>query len=124
MTERASLSKGQRLDVLWASGGRCHICGEAINPVREAWEVEHPIALAAGGDDNPMNRRAAHVSCHAEKTRQDRKIIAKTKRVAAKHAGTWEKPKRSRPIGNPNLKRKVSGEVVERATGEPVGRQR
>jgi hypothetical protein len=124
MTERRSLTKNQRIGVLWASEGRCHICGEIINPVREAWEVEHVIALAAGGTDDPMNMRAAHIVCHEEKTRADRKTIAKVKRVKAKHEGTWERPKSARRISNPRLKRKIDGTVVDRETGQPAERVR
>jgi len=42
-------------------------------------------------------------------------MIAKTKRVAAKHSGTWSKRKRVIPGSKSHfLKRKISGETVRR----------
>ena len=117
---RKSLTRNQRIDVLWSGNGRCHICGEIINTAREDFEVEHVIPLALGGPDTPLNMRAAHITCHRMKTKADTRQIAKAKRVKAKHEGTY-RPSRS-PLTHPTLKRKMDGTVVDRATGQPIGR--
>jgi len=112
---RKSRSRGQRNDVLWAGNGLCHICGKRINPVRDEWEVEHTVPIALGGADFGPNVRPAHSACHAAKTQADVKQIAKAKRVAAKHEGTF-RPTRH-PLSHPHLKRGVNGKVVRRDAG-------
>ncbi|WP_126975607.1 HNH endonuclease [Frigidibacter oleivorans] len=106
---RRSLSKGQRIDVLAAASGVCHICGDRINPVRERWEVEHVIPLALGGSDDVENMRPAHRACHAGKTRRDVGVIAKAKRVAQKHAGTFRPARHKLPPSRPLPGTKASG---------------
>ncbi|KAB2858644.1 MAG: HNH endonuclease [Sphingopyxis terrae] len=117
---RKSLTEGQRIDVLHAHGGRCYLCGEIINLARgDRFEVEHPVPLALGGGDTAREWRPAHVACHLEKTREDHRRIAKAKRVAAKHAGTFPKPKHRLPGHKGHwLKRKVGGTVVRRDEDE------
>lgn len=101
------------LNVLWASEGRCHICGEIINLARgDRFEIEHVIPKGLGGARRGTNERAAHIDCHAQKTKSDVKVIAKAKRVNRKHNGQW--PKSRHPLTHPTLKRKVSGKVVPR----------
>ncbi len=80
----------QRLAIFEAHGGRCHICGERIDGPRERWDVEHVIPLALGGEDEDGNVAPAHVACHARKTTQDRRDIAKANRVRAKHQGAFD----------------------------------
>lgn len=121
MDKRKSHTKGQKIDVLHANSGLCHWCEKTINPAREDFEIEHVIALAAGGTDEVSNKRPIHIDCHKEKTRGDRKVIAKVKRVKAKAEGTF-RPPRSVVAGSRShwLKKKLNGEVVVRATGKPL----
>lgn len=94
----------------------CHICGLPIDPVRMKWELDHIIPLASGGSDDDENLAPAHAKCHLEKTVGDVGLIAKGKRMRAKHLGT--KPPTSFPTEYTRLKhkfiRKVTGEVVRR----------
>lgn len=100
------------LDVLWASDGRCHICGEIINVAKgDRFEVEHVIPKGIGGAKRGTNERAAHVHCHRGKTSVDRKVIAKCNRIARKREGTW---KTRNTLTHRTLKRKVNGKVVPR----------
>lgn len=120
MAKRKSLTKNQRLAIRFIEKGICHICGEPINPIRETEEIEHPVPVALGG----TAMRLAHAHCHREKTKQDRKDIAKAKRVAAKHNGTWRGSKHKIPGGKTSrFKRKVDGTVVDRATDQPLSRR-
>jgi len=119
--QRRSLTKRQRIHVLAAHKNVCHLCGEIINPVREEWEVEHPIALGIGGRDDPSNWRPVHKGCHPEKTRLDRKLIAKCNRIRAKADGTYRQPKRLiAGSKNHRLKSLMSGKVIERSTGRVI----
>ena len=110
MTTRRSLSAMQRLKVFEAARGICHLCEQRIQ-VGQAWEVEHVRPLALGGADDESNMRPAHKACHADKTKADAASWSKAKRMKAKHFGI-RKPRSS--LSHPTLRRKMSGEVVER----------
>lgn len=119
--KRRRLTKSQRIDVLHANGGICWLCELSINPVKEAWEVEHCIPLGLGGADDASNMKPAHKSCHREKTNGDMTKIAKAKRVKAKHEGSY------RPTRNPvpgsksgRLKKCMDGSVIDRSTGAVI----
>lgn len=77
----------QRAAIFDAHNGKCHICGEKIDGTREAWELEHIVPFDLTRDDTDENLAPAHVVCHRQKTKQDKTIIAKSNRVAAKHKG-------------------------------------
>lgn len=84
---RRSFTTKQRVAFFTLHKGICHLCGGAIQPGQN-WEVEHVIALALGGADEPENWRPAHKKCHAVKTATgDVPAIAKAKRREAKHIG-------------------------------------
>ena len=115
MTARRHLTARERADCFDGADGVCHLCSRKI-AAGEPWEVSHPIPLAAGGKDEPTNRRPAHKRCHATQTATiDAPLIAKVRRVHQKHIGA--RIKRPWP-GTDRYKRKVSGETVDRATGE------
>lgn len=83
---RRALSTKARVALFQRHGGVCHICGGRIQ-AGEAWEVEHVVALALGGEDGGDNLAPAHVKCHRVKTAQDAKANAKAKRREAIHIG-------------------------------------
>lgn len=101
---RARLSVRKRAELFRDRDGICHICGGKIS-VGEAWELEHPIALAMGGADDDSNWQLAHVKCHKRKTAADMATIAKSNRVRARHMGV-RKPAKFRGW------RKFNGEIV------------
>lgn len=77
----------QRLAIFTEHRGVCHICGGVIDGTREAWEMEHVIPLAMGGEDEDYNLRPAHVKCHRGKSATDAGNLAKARRVEARHKG-------------------------------------
>lgn len=92
---RRHISARERERIFDAAGGVCHLCDLPIH-AGEAWEVSHPIPLAAGGDDVAGNRSPAHKKCHARRTAEiDAPLIAKTRRQRQKHLGIR---KTTRPI--------------------------
>lgn len=119
MGKRKTYTGLQRAKFFEAKGGICHICGQKIK-TGEAWDIEHIIPLEISEDDSEENKAPAHRKCHKAKTRKDSKDIAKCKRVNAKHIGAW-KPKSSLSKGR--FKKKFDGTVIDRETGQPVGRQ-
>ena len=101
---RRSMTPLRRARIFDTHGGTCHLCGCKIG-VGEAWDVEHIIALEISGDDSDDNLAPAHRSCHRAKTSKDAGMIAKAKRVHAKHIGAHQ-PKRA--IGS----RRFNGEPI------------
>jgi 5-methylcytosine-specific restriction endonuclease McrA len=67
-----------------ANGGRCHLCTRKLGP-RDRWELDHKIALAAGGTDDDDNLAPACDWCHEIKTKGDVGVAAKIKRLAIRH---------------------------------------
>ena len=111
---RRSLSTKARAALFLDHKGQCHICGGLIQ-LGQAWEVEHVIPLALGGDDEPHNMRPAHAKCHRTKTADDATNTAKAKRREAKHNG-WRAPSK-RPMPGSRAsgwKQKLTGEWVRR----------
>lgn len=85
---RRRLSTRRRGEIFAEHKGVCALCNGKIQQ-NEAWELDHRIPLAMGGEDEPENWQLAHRKCHRAKTDVDVGQIAKAKRVEAKHNGTW-----------------------------------
>lgn len=112
---RRSMSPTRKARIFAAADGICHICDGKIDGVRETWDAEHVIPLAAGGTDDDENIRPAHTKCHAGKTATDAGVIAKTKRVARKHQGA-RKRSRFATSRDGKFKAKVGGGIVRRGS--------
>ena len=114
MTRRRSWTPKRRAALFDANKGVCHICGAKIDGAREAWDVEHIIPVALGGDDDESNCAPAHKRCHKIKTAKDAANLAKSNRVRAKHFGA-HKPRSILPGSRASgLKKKLDGTVVKR----------
>jgi 5-methylcytosine-specific restriction enzyme A len=99
---------------IWSrEGGRCSLTGRKIMP-GEKYEFEHRIALCNGGEHRESNIVLVLAGkVHREKTARDVALKSKIQRIRAAHLGV--KPKPSRGLSHPTLKRKVSGQVVARS---------
>lgn len=100
-TPRRAMSTTRRLRIWEANGGRCILCGEKIDGVREEWTIEHKRALGLGGEDVDANCGPAHERCRRLKDKDDVGRIAKAKRQKARHLGI-KKPSAFRrpPLGS------------------------
>lgn len=97
MGRRRPMTAKRRLAIFGAAEGICHLCDLPIDK-HKPWEVSHVIPLEMGGEDDDDNTRPAHYACHREHTAKvDIPLIAKAKRVAAKHCGARPRPKRLLP---------------------------
>ncbi len=96
--------------------GVCALCKGKAEPA----EVDHIVAVWCGGGNERSNLRVLCMGCHKEKTKTDIKMAAKASRIQKKQAGIW-RPNR-RKIGDPRLKRKITGEVVRRDADDEEGK--
>lgn len=86
-TPRPSMSKARRLRIWERDKGVCYLCSLKVH-VSEKWDVEHRIAWALSFDDSDENLAVAHKDgCHAEKTKDDVRRIAKAKRQSGIEGG-------------------------------------
>lgn len=101
-----------KLRVFEKYGGRCYLSGEKIW-LGHKWEIEHVIALSAGGQNREGNLAPVLKEHHQEKTRSDMKFKAKSYRIRKRNAGIRKK---SRFPGSRDsrYKKKIDGRVVER----------
>ena len=106
-TPDAAIPARVRLRVFEAHGGRCAITKQKIQP-GDRWDLDHIIPLGLGGEHRESNLQPVLHEAHVEKTREDRRMIVKAQRVAAKHNGIR---RRSR-LFHPTLRRKMDGTVV------------
>jgi 5-methylcytosine-specific restriction endonuclease McrA len=60
---RQSPTPHQRNAILSKTGSRCHICGGRIE-TDDAWQVDHLVPHAVGGDDLIENYLPAHSMCN------------------------------------------------------------
>jgi len=83
--KRRPLTRKQRVEVFMSTDGRCYVCGQKLRG--DAWEAEHPLALALGGSDEISSLRPICRPCHKPKTAADKAAIGKCKRIRDRHIG-------------------------------------
>jgi 5-methylcytosine-specific restriction endonuclease McrA len=118
-TPRKKITTKERTDIFMRAKGICGICTLRIMPGQE-WDAEHPTPLWASGSDARTDLVPVHRKCHQVKTRAEASQRAKETRVRQKFIGSHQS--RS-PMGfgrNSRLKKKITGEIVDRATGEII----
>lgn len=106
-----------RIRVLERYSYKCYLTGREIRP-GDAWEIEHIQALILGGQHRETNMAPALAAAHKVKTAAEMKVKAKIARVAKKSFLS----KKKSSLSNPRFKKLMNGDVVDRRTGEVVGR--
>lgn len=102
-----------RLRVFEAHGGVCAESGRKIQP-GEAWDLDHRIALANGGENRESNLQPVLKDTHRKKTALDVKAKAKSARVRKKHTGIWQAKSKLPGSRDSEWKRKIDGTWVKR----------
>jgi len=112
---RPTFSTTFRLSLFLDRSGTCARCTQRIH-AGQAWDIDHVIPLALGGNNEPENLQILCRSCHQAKTHlSDIPRIAKTKRQKAKHLGARSHSRRPIPGSRSSpWKRKMDGSVVGR----------
>lgn len=111
-TDDAAIPPRVRVRVFDRHGGRCHLTGRRIR-AGEAWDCEHVVALANGGQHRETNLAPALKAPHREKTAADVAEKANVYRKRAKHLGI-RKPSRFPGSRDSKFKKKMDGTVVLR----------
>lgn len=84
-----AIPRAVKLRIWDREGGRCYLTNLKINGLKDAFEYEHVIALANGGQHRESNIRLALKEAHKVKSAADVKVTAKIRRVRAKHLGIY-----------------------------------
>lgn len=101
-----------KLRIFERENGRCHISGRKIMP-GDAYDFDHIVALANGGEHRESNLAPALRDKHREKTAADVAEKARTDRIRKKHLGIKPKSRFACAKSSP-WKKKLNGEVVSR----------
>jgi 5-methylcytosine-specific restriction protein A len=101
-----------RLRVFAAHRGICYLSGRRIRP-SDAWDCDHVVALANGGEHRERNLAPALRDKHREKTAADVALKAKNDRVSKRHIGI-KKPSKFACSRNSKFKKRIDGGVVLR----------
>jgi len=114
-TRRPTFSTRFRLNLFIERQGSCASCQSRIQ-AGKSWDIDHVLPLALGGSNAPQNLQLLCKPCHIQKTATlDIPMIAKTKRIKARHTGA--RAPSARPIlGSRSTpwKKKMNGTIVRR----------
>ena len=113
--ERRWLPGRVRAEIMLRQDGRCADCGTRLILGSFIFDHRPPLALRESGDDPNDPERLAAICrpCDEQKTPQDLKLIAKTKRLAEAHQDHLQR-QRDKVPGRPVPTRKQAREL-ERA---------
>jgi 5-methylcytosine-specific restriction endonuclease McrA len=113
MRDRREFSKKVKTAAALRANDHCEGCGRKFK-LYEGREYDHEIPDALGGENTTQNCRVLCRSCHGQKTQTaDIPRIAKANRNYRKARGIKNASRFPFARGS-KLKRKISGEVVER----------
>lgn len=99
-------------------GGICHLTGAKIDPVRDAWDLDHKIPLILGGEHRESNLYPALREPHRKKTAMEVKVKSKIARVRKKHLGIKSETKSKWT----NLGKRMDGTVYDKRTGKIISK--
>lgn len=118
--DREEFKKGVTLAAWQRANGHCEKCTAKLFPGK--FHFDHRIPCGIGGEATLENCQVLCVACHDVKTRkEDVPLIAKAKRIRAKHIGAQTKSSRPMPCGRKSRwKKTMSGEVVPRDLSRAV----
>jgi 5-methylcytosine-specific restriction enzyme A len=123
--ERKPLTRKQVASLYLRQDGKCPNCGKRLEVKghRIVCVDEHLNPLWRGGSNDLSNRELWCVECTKPKTSVEATQRAKCKRTRDKHIGVLT-AKSCLPCGRGSrFKKRIDGNVVDRSTGEIVGRR-
>jgi 5-methylcytosine-specific restriction endonuclease McrA len=82
--KRRQRTPQERARIFAECGGKCALCTRKLGPA-DRWDLDHAIALEAGGSDDDDNLRPVCAWCHTGKTSEDHATGGKIRRSYTKH---------------------------------------
>lgn len=95
-TPDSAIPKAVKLRIWERYGGRCAITGRKLQ-VGDAYDFDHILPLALGGEHRETNIQLVSREAHKEKTREDVGRIRKADRQGLKFRGLWPETKHKIP---------------------------
>ncbi|PYE89643.1 HNH endonuclease [Phyllobacterium leguminum] len=103
-------------------GNKCALTGKPFAP-GDKIDYDHITPLWLGGANRENNLQAVLHDAHKRKTQMEATVRAKVNRTRKKHRGIGKEP--TMPGSrNSCFKKLITGEVVDRRTGEVIGGSR
>lgn len=124
---RIEFNRATRRDALKRSGMLCEATGVRYGyepdhrcsaPLANGVEFDHYVPFELSRDSSLDNCRAICIRCHRFATPNDIRTIRKSDRQRDKDDGSFWKQKR--PLGSSRYRQKVSGQVIDKSTGQLV----
>ncbi len=109
-----------RMRIFDREGGICHLTGAKIDPVRDAWDLDHKLALILGGEHRESNLFPALREPHRKKTAAEVAVKSKIARVRKKHLGIKDDKKSSWS----RLGKRMDGTIYDKRTGEIISKSK
>lgn len=100
-------------------GDKCALTGHSFKP-GDKIEYDHIVPLWLGGENRESNLQAVLDTAHKRKTQAEATVRAKVDSIRKKHRGIRKEPSMA-GSRNSRFKKLITGEVVDRRTGELVG---
>lgn len=125
-TPNSAIPPRVQLRVIERAGNCCASCHHPFTALTKP-EIDHIVALVNGGENREGNLQALCRWCHRPKTDADVALKAKVARVRAKYLGIEGDTRNKRPVGGwaaKKFKKMPDGRVVDRITGEEIGKRR
>lgn len=133
MSKRRDFSRKQRAQIICRATDprtgqiRCEGCGLILG--RKPYQIDHTIAeeliidktRELTIDDGKLLGQAC---CHKPKTADDIRVIRKSDRIRDKNSGAMKRPSSFQTSRDGPYRQKISGGLVWRDTGKPVGSPR
>lgn len=109
-------------DAAARANGHCEQCRMKLRSGE--FHFDHVIPDWMGGEPELHNCEVLCVVCHRSKTKKDVGDIAKSKRIIDRNRGIKRAGRKLPGSRDSRIKKKVSGEVVDRLTGQPINHWR
>ncbi|MCV9909960.1 HNH endonuclease [Brucella sp. HL-2] len=100
-------------------GDKCALTGHRFKPGDKV-EYDHVVPLWLGGENRESNLQAVLDTDHKRKTQAEATVRAKITNIRKKHRGIRKEPSMA-GSKNSRFKKLITGEVIDRRTGELVG---
>lgn len=107
MAKRLEFPRKIRAAVIARAAGKCEKCAAAVKP--GAFQIDHILEAAYGGEAVLANAQLLCLPCHAEKTAHGVRAMRKAERARDKASGAiergkkWQKAPKEKPSGKAGL---------------------